>query len=467
MPFRATCPFCGASFPDVPDARRGQKARCARCSQVFLAVLPDPAVPAAMEQAQRQRVRFLRIAALIIDPEIVKTIPLPVLERNQAVPVGKAGNDLIVAMTDPGDLMKVDTLRRYAPTLKPVLALAPEIDDILTLVKEGKPPTAEVAPADAGGPQVELAGNKVVAAAIGELEKDYDPNMAGDLGEEPKARHAGGPATPARAAVANILERAIKLSCTEVRLMPQDERTMVQGRTEAGLQEITTDQDVPYHQLLARLKDEAGCDPTKRGVEQTGSIPHEQDGKEYEFYLRVLPGRQAEIAQMRILDAAAMRQRRALERRQKVDGLLAELSSEGWPAAGSGIDTNAMRDMVAAGLENKPPAVRLAYAVLLHAKAANVRDLVLEPQKGGLRILSRGGDGDFTPMMTVPACAHKPLLARLQIMASIDLAYTTRSLQGHFYLVAEGGSGCEVRVATLPTDIGQWVVVHFARGLGT
>jgi type II secretory ATPase GspE/PulE/Tfp pilus assembly ATPase PilB-like protein len=462
MPFRATCPFCGATYPDIPDNRLAQKARCTRCSQIFLAQPPDPAVPAALQRAQQLRTRFLRISAIPVDPEIAKALPLAVLERNKAVPVGRAGQDLVVAMVDPGDLMQVDELRRHHPQIKPMLALPHEIAALLASLKE--PPKAGPVTVPGQPQSATVAASALANEAMADLERDYDPDLAGDT-QLDSGRRPSGPSTPAKVALDNVFAATLRLGGSELRLMPQEERTVVQCRTESGLTEISVDQNVPYHQILARLKDEAGCDPTRRGVEQTGSIPYDHEGKEYEFYLRVLPGRAADLAQLRVLDAAAMRQRRALERRQKVDDALAELARPDWPPEGSGVDPAAAKDQVAADLANKPAAVRLAYAVLFEALDAKSSDLVFEPQKGPVRVLGRSGGGDFTPLMTIPVHAHKPLLARLQIMANIDLAYHNRAQQGCFFLVREGVSQ-EVRIMSLPTDIGLWLAVHLPKRHG-
>jgi type II secretory ATPase GspE/PulE/Tfp pilus assembly ATPase PilB-like protein len=168
---------------------------------------------------------------------------------------------------------------------------------------------------------------------------------------------------------------------------------------------------------------------------------------------------------MRVLDAATMRQRRALERRQQVDQALGQLGSQDWPPAGSNIDPTAAKNIIAQNVESQPPATRLAYAILFQALRNKAQEVVMEPHQGGLRVLTRSGEGNFEPLLSVPTAAARPLMARLQIMANIDLAYTQRPQQGMFYLLHEGIAH-EIRACTLPTDVGQLLAIHVVQHTG-
>jgi type II secretory ATPase GspE/PulE/Tfp pilus assembly ATPase PilB-like protein len=424
---------------------------------------PDPATVAAGERARQLRTRFVRVAAIILDPQVAGAIPMPVLERNQAVPIGRSGNDLLVAMADPGDLMKVDELRVTNSSVRPVLGLAYEIEAALRGLKEGAAATAGSASAAAAAAAGEsllssVAGNKLAAAALAEMEREYNPTV--DAQNRPTApTRPRGEGTPSRRVLDHIFETAVAMAATEVRMLPQAERTVVQARVEASLQEISVDPGVPYAELLARLKDDAGCDPRLTGVEQNGQVAFAAGGREYELHARILPGRAAELVQVRIIDAAAMKQRRALERKHAIDETLDALSSPEWPPAGSGIDRAHAKSVVVHDLEQQLAAIKLMFAVMGEAMDRSLRDLVLEPHRGQLRVLARADDGHYEPLMIIPPHGCTPLLHRLHLAAGIDLMGADRSQQGLFVLV-RSGLPQEVRVATLPTDIGLCMVLH-------
>jgi type II secretory ATPase GspE/PulE/Tfp pilus assembly ATPase PilB-like protein len=459
MAFRATCPYCAANYPDVQDSHRGQKARCTRCNQWFRAVPPDPAVAAASERARLLRTRFVRVAAVILDPQVVASIPMAILERGDAVPIGRAGADLLVAMADPGDLDQVDVLRRHNAHVKPVLGLRYEIQAALKSLKEE---AAQPAQPSSDPKLASLAGNKLAAEALDELEADYNPALADMAMPRPRTRPRGE-GTLARAAVDRIFEAALAAEATEVRLLPQGDRAVVQARVENALQELPADASVPYADLVARLKDDAGCQAAGAGSEQSGSIPFSFGGRDFEFMARFLPGRAGELVQLRVIDAAAMRHRRNAERRQQIDEALAALATPDWPAADSGVDRKRAKNVLTQNMEQQLAGVRLTVAVLGEALDRGGVDVVLEPHQNQLRVLVRSGGADhFEPVMLIPTVGCTALVQRLHLFAALDLGQADKSQQGLFHLVRSGLSQ-EVRLMTVPTDLGLCIAMHLFR----
>jgi len=458
MAFRATCPYCGATYPDIQESHRGQKAKCGRCNQQFKAVPPDPAAAAAAVKAQQLHLRFARVAAMIIEPSLVERIPMATLRKLSAIPVAVSGNDLVVAMADPGDVFKVDELRRHVGSVRPMMALAYEVEQALAELTSDKPATPQGDPALAS-----LGGNKLAADALAEMEKEYDASIDANpmAAQRPRAATEG---TPARLSMDNAFEFALQLGATEIRMLPDPEgKPVLQARVETALQPLPCDPPCPYADLLRCLKLDAGLNSTLTGVEQTGSIPYAAGKRDIEFYVRILPGRGTDMAQLRVLDAAAMKQRRALERRQQIDDALAALASPEWPPPSLGIDRNRAKNIVVQNIEQQLAAVRLTVAVLGQAADSGAFDMVLEPHKGLLRALIRKSadqGGHFEPMLVVPPVGQKPLLHRIHLMAGLDLMDTDHSQQGMFHLV-RNGVPLETRVMTLPTEAGLYMMVHF------
>ena len=459
MAFRATCPYCGATYPDIQESHRGQKAKCGRCNQQFKAVPPDPAAAAAQVKAQQLHLRFARVAAMIIEPTLVHRVPIETLRKPVAVPVAFAGNDLVVAMADPGDVFKVDELRRHAGSVRPMMGLAYEIEQVLNELTAEKAPEQESDPALAA-----VGGNKLAAEALAEMESEYDAAVDANpmAAQRPRAATEG---TPARATLDNAFEFALQLGATEIRMLPDPAgKPVLQARVETALQPLPCDPPCPYEDLLRCLKMDAGCNLSLTGAEQTGSIPYATGKRDIEFYVRILPGRGVDVVQLRVLDAAAMKQRRALERRQQIDDALAALASPEWPPPSLGIDRNRVKNIVVQNIEQQLAALRLTVAVLGQASDSGARDLVLEPHRGLLRALIRRDpqEGHFEPMMVIPPAGQKPLLHRIHLMAGLDLMDTDHSQQGMFHLV-RNGVPLETRVMTLPTEAGLYMMVHFHR----
>lgn len=452
MSFTAACPFCGKAYQNVDDAHRGSRARCGRCNHSFYAQPITPAAQSAAQRARDLKVPFVRVAAIPIDPVLASKLPRDVLRRHVAVPAGRRGDELIVAMADPLDLVAVDDLRRHYPQIRAVMGLS---DEILAAL-EALPTPEELASAEAARQLQAVGGSLLANRALEDLLSEH-----GDVSATEAAETADTVAdqSPARRAVDAILGAAVEAGATEVRVMEHQGNIVAQGRTAEGLKALEVSEDVPYHRLVARFKNEAGCDPTQRGVEQNGSIPFSHGGRDYEFLLTILPARDQERILLRVLDAAVVKQRRAAERRQKVEEALLALRGSAWPPPGARVDPSAARDFVAETVEQQPAAVRLAMAVLFHALDHGAQDIVLEPSDGGLRVLQRGTTEHFEPAMQVPSYAAKPLMARFQIMSNIDLTYSRESRLGVFFLL-RSGKAYEVRMATVPTDAGTIGVLH-------
>lgn len=453
MSFTAVCPFCGARYPDVDEHNRAQRARCKRCNNVFLAYPDNAAHQALREKATRLKLPFVRVLAVPLDLGLVAAFPREVLNRCVAVPIGRAGDDLLVALGDPADIMLLDDLRRHRPKVKFALGPADEITEALSRL----PSEAEIAAA-AQAKQLEAVGGSALAAqALRELEE-----LAARDEIETETMEEVADTSPAKRAIDNVLTQAIEEKASEVRIMEREGVALAQARTADGLKAIATDANVPYSRFIGRLKDMAGCDPTKKGEEQNGSIPFRRGDAEYEFLLQIVPAANSERAALRVFEASMMRQRRMAERRAKVDSLLDGLHAKVWPPAGLGVDPTTSKDWVTDYLEDEPAIARLAYSVIFQAVDKRHRDLVIEPHQDGLRTLSRNlGEPNFEPLMTLPHYARKPLLARLKIMSNIDLG-RGGDVQHGMFTIFRGGQGYECRVATMPTEAGRdsLAVIH-------
>ncbi|MBI2298726.1 MAG: Flp pilus assembly complex ATPase component TadA [Armatimonadetes bacterium] len=459
MSFRALCPFCSASYDNIEDSHQGDRARCRRCQQTIIIRPVTAEVQEAMQRARQLKVPFVRVAAVPLDPVLATSVPRATLQRYVAIPVGKSGDDLIVAMADPLDLYAVDALRLQVPALKAVMGLRSEIEQAV----QDLPTPEALAQAQSARALAEVGGDVLAAQAIAELKAEFGEQAEAEAAAAAVATAPGDDDTsPAKKAVDAILSRAAEVQASEVRVMPHEGKIVVQGRTADGLHAIPVEDTVEYSRLVARLKTAAGADPSKRGIEQSGAIPFRHGGKEYEFLLSILPARDAERAVLRVLDAATVKQRRASERRQKIDELLATLAAAVWPPPGVRMDTSGAREFVGEQTEGKPPALRLALAIVRHAVDHHVRDLVVEPYGEGLRVLERSTAEHFEQVMTVPPFGQKPLLARMQIMANIDLTFTRDSRYGMFFLLY-AGTAFEVRMATLPTEAGVIAILHFVK----
>jgi type IV pilus assembly protein PilB len=113
----------------------------------------------------------------------------------------------------------------------------------------------------------------------------------------------------------------------------------------------------------------------------------------------------------------------------------------------------ASRGAGALSQEGPSPAVQLTKSILEGALSARATDVHLEPQKGEMRVRFRI-DGRLYDVMEVPRDLEPEVLARIKILADMDIAEKRRPQDGHFS-IAFGGKDYNMRVSTLPTYTGE------------
>ena len=104
------------------------------------------------------------------------------------------------------------------------------------------------------------------------------------------------------------------------------------------------------------------------------------------------------------------------------------------------------------------PVVRLVGSILERAVGEGASDVHVEPRAGETRIRYRV-DGVLRGLMSVPAGLHGGVVARIKILADLDIAERRVPQDGRLS-VKLGSQRADLRVATLPTIFGEKVVLR-------
>jgi type IV pilus assembly protein PilB len=113
------------------------------------------------------------------------------------------------------------------------------------------------------------------------------------------------------------------------------------------------------------------------------------------------------------------------------------------------------------GIEASPdekPIIRLVSAILQQAVGEEASDIHIEPRAGQLTVRLRV-DGVLREAMSVPHKLQGGVIARLKILADLDIAERRLPQDGRFS-VRLGGRKIDLRAATLPTVYGEKVVLR-------
>jgi type II secretory ATPase GspE/PulE/Tfp pilus assembly ATPase PilB-like protein len=110
--------------------------------------------------------------------------------------------------------------------------------------------------------------------------------------------------------------------------------------------------------------------------------------------------------------------------------------------------------------ENDSMVVRLANQIILDAHRARASDIHLEPRGSTRETAIRFRiDGTCLDYQRIPPALRNPLVARLKIMAGLDIAERRKPQDGKIRVRMAGRSDIELRVATVPTVGGNEDVV--------
>src|ERR1041384_3152452 len=124
---------------------------------------------------------------------------------------------------------------------------------------------------------------------------------------------------------------------------------------------------------------------------------------------------------------------------------------------------------------SQKPVVRLVDMIISEGILSRASDIHVEPEEGGVAVRYRI-DGVLRQVMKIPRQAGLPLISRIKIMSSLDIADRLRPQDGRARVAVNGqpldlpgsppprvavsGQPIDLRVSTLPAQLGEKVVIR-------
>lgn len=218
-----------------------------------------------------------------VDREVASLIDPELIQRHKAIPVRLDGNDLIVAMVDPLNLMAIDDIRlatgyEVQPRICSEQALERIYQDMFGVSHEAKKHIDEW---------------KAIQMKEGNSLKEM-LKQAASLSEIEDA--------PIVRFVEAILEGAVDQRSSDIHLEPKEDRLVVRYRVDGMLHKVM---DIPIHAqsaVVARLKILAGLDTSERRRPQDGRIDLKVRDRSFDIRFSTLPTIFGEKVVMRLLD---------------------------------------------------------------------------------------------------------------------------------------------------------------------
>ena len=236
----------------------------------------------ARRLAERYRLDFVDLTRLRIDQDLLRTIPAELMLSYGFVPCRRDGEALVIAVSDPTDLPRIDELALLLGSPITVSVATPSaIRSILTRSE---------------GSQRVL--DEATEGFALQLVRDED---RGD--ESLTVERLTADASPVIRLVNSMIYTAIQRRASDIHVETQDDAVHVKYRIDGVLQAAMQPID-RQHQgaLLSRIKVMAELDIAEKRIPQDGRFRLRMPGKTVDFRVSVMPSVHGEDAVIRILD---------------------------------------------------------------------------------------------------------------------------------------------------------------------
>lgn len=104
------------------------------------------------------------------------------------------------------------------------------------------------------------------------------------------------------------------------------------------------------------------------------------------------------------------------------------------------------------------PVIKLVNQIIIHAVKSGASDIHFEGRDNAFLVRLRV-DGRLTTFRRYPKSVHEPIVARIKVIASLDVAETRRSQDGRINLKI-GNRDIDIRVSTMPSVNGEKAVLR-------
>ena len=236
--------------------------------------------------AQQYGMEVISLDDYDIPEEVINSLRADYARYYQVVPVSNDGSWLTVAMEDPTDMEKLDTLRYL---------LGSDVDAVIA-------PLA----------QIEAALEKYYpeeSEDLGSVEKEVDIDSAEMIIEDQGAVNDGNEdddSAPIIRLVTKLIVDAYKMRASDIHLEPMEKRYRVRYRIDGALREVDGPPKYLQANFTSRMKIMARLDITEKRIPQDGRIQLSVGEKDIDLRVSSIPTIFGESIVMRILDKSSI-----------------------------------------------------------------------------------------------------------------------------------------------------------------
>jgi type IV pilus assembly protein PilB len=275
-------------------------------SLVKLGILRDDEITTVL--SRQYGVAAVDLREITIDPALIRLIPAETAGKYNVIPVGKSGNTLTLAMTDPTNVFAMDDIKfRTGLNVEPVVASETSIQEA---VKQHYGAASAPAPRNGdNGKGVDLT-NKAFEDLNLDMPDEIQVVQSAEEIDAASLERQSGEAPVIRLANALFLA-AIQRGASDIHIEPYEKELRIRFRIDGVLQSVMTPPLKFRDPLVSRIKIMARLDIAEKRLPQDGRIKARFNdrgtSREIDFRVSVLPCLFGEKIVLRLLDSKGLR----------------------------------------------------------------------------------------------------------------------------------------------------------------
>jgi type II secretory ATPase GspE/PulE/Tfp pilus assembly ATPase PilB-like protein len=243
----------------------------------------------AQEIADRYHFDFVDLRDFRPDMELLRSVPLELMDRYQFLPLAALDHQLVVVMADPSDLARLDELETKLDRRLVIKVAAPS--QVREFLKKTDPSQRVL---DEATEDFRID----VMSAEGNGEDELQNKVIGEKkGEE----------SPMVRLVNSIIFAGLERRASDIHIESRDDAVAVKYRIDGVLQQAMKPLDREHQStLITRIKVMAELDIAERRVPQDGRFRVRYQGRPIDFRVSIMPSINGEDAVLRILDKESL-----------------------------------------------------------------------------------------------------------------------------------------------------------------
>ena len=213
-----------------------------------------------------------------IDPAAMAKIPLSLILRHRVLGLAINGDEIVLAVTDPGDVVAFDDIRAATGMIvRPVVVARSELRKVLDRLQRDDNDLGDI------------------AASLAPEQSQSVSNLS-SLGDD----------APIVKYVNSLVGQAIQNRASDLHLEPTEGDMRVRFRIDGVLHEVDTVPRAVQSALISRLKIMSGVDITERRIPQNGRVTVQFGERSVDLRTATLPTVWGEKIVLRVLDTGGI-----------------------------------------------------------------------------------------------------------------------------------------------------------------